>query len=195
MTLPSRLVSILLVYCFVVAVAAPQTATVQSANGLKPPTNGDIFDRTYNFVSTLIASSVTPDDASEEDAGLKFRLSEAPGQPEAKTPANRIAKASVLSESETQAVLNRLPAMKVEASDQVEFALPDKSLPPPRTGAITMQPFPATGESAPAEQNLHLPLEVVRYSPEGDVPLAPTLSVTFSQPMMEIGRASCRERV
>src|SRR5205085_3112338 len=30
------------------------------------------------------------------------------------------------------------------------------------------------------------PLEVVRYSPEGDVPLAPNLSVTFSQPMVAV---------
>jgi len=30
------------------------------------------------------------------------------------------------------------------------------------------------------------PLEVVRQSPEGDVPIAPNLSVTFSQPMLAV---------
>src|SRR6185295_5357602 len=102
MTLPSRLVSIILVYCFVVAVAAPQTVTVQSANPVRPQAQSDIFDRTYNFVSTLLFSPGASDDNSEEDAGLKFRLSEAPGQPETKAAANKIVNASVLSESETQ---------------------------------------------------------------------------------------------
>jgi hypothetical protein len=30
------------------------------------------------------------------------------------------------------------------------------------------------------------PLEVVRYSPEGRVPIAPELSITFSQPMVQL---------
>ena len=30
------------------------------------------------------------------------------------------------------------------------------------------------------------PLEVLRYAPEGDVPLAPNLSVTFNQPMVAL---------
>jgi len=52
MTLPSRLVSLLLVYCFVLACAAPSTAAVRSssheARAEETLPNG-ILDRTYDF--------------------------------------------------------------------------------------------------------------------------------------------------
>ena len=51
MTLPSRLVSILLVYCFVVASVAPQTISAQSAGRVKSNSSGDILDRGYNFLT------------------------------------------------------------------------------------------------------------------------------------------------
>ena len=59
MTLPSRLVSLLLVYCFVLACATPSTAAVRSssheARAEETLTTG-ILDRTYNFFSTLLSS-------------------------------------------------------------------------------------------------------------------------------------------
>ena len=183
MPLLSRPVSILLVYCFVVAVAVPQTATLRSAHRVS--SNQDIFERSYNFLSTLVSSLAVSADNSEEDTGLKFRLSEVPGQPEARA-GNKIVGAEVLPANETRAILNRLPPLRVDANDQLEFALRDRSLPPPRTGAITMQPFPAADEAARPDQSLNAPLEIVRYSPQGDVPVAPTLSVTFSQPMVAV---------
>src|SRR5205807_5194703 len=71
-------------------------------------------------------------------------------------------------------------------NDEAEFALHEKSLPPPRTGATVMQVFPAPNEIAPPVQPTAGALEVLRYSPEGDVPIAPNLSVTFSQPMVAV---------
>ncbi|HEY0348352.1 MAG TPA: Ig-like domain-containing protein [Pyrinomonadaceae bacterium] len=188
MTLPSRLVSLLLVHCFVLACAAPSTAAGRSSShevrAEETLTTG-ILDRTYNFFSTFFSSRAnSSDDKSDQEAGLKFRLSEAPEQPEARAT-NKIAQASVLSDAETQAILNRLPLIKPDTRDEVDFALRDKSLPPPRTGATVMQPFPAALETAPPDQKLG-PLEVVRQSPEGDVPIAPNLSVTFSQPMVAV---------
>ncbi|HBB94577.1 MAG TPA: hypothetical protein DC054_04240 [Blastocatellia bacterium] len=189
MTLPSRLVSLLLVYCFVLACATPSTAAVRSSSHearAEETLPTGILDRTYNFFSTFFSSPAnSPDDKSDEETGLKFRLSEAPEQPEAKTT-NKIAQTSVLSNAETQAILNRLPLIKPDASDEVDFALRDKSLPPPRTGVTLLQPFPIVLESGPPDQKLSMPLEVVRQSPEGDVPIAPNLSVTFSQPMVAV---------
>ena len=49
-----------------------------------------------------------------------------------------------------------------------------------------MQPFPAANELAPPDSTSAGTLEVVRYSPEGDVPITPNMSVTFSQPMVAI---------
>src|SRR5205807_5587690 len=48
------------------------------------------------------------------------------------------------------------------------------------------QPFPAPSEMARPEQTASGPLEVVRYSPAGEVPIAPNLSVTFSQAMVAV---------
>ncbi|NKQ36696.1 MAG: hypothetical protein HF973_13915, partial [Chloroflexi bacterium] len=49
------------------------------------------------------------------------------------------------------------------------------------------QPFPPPPpETAPPEATTG-PLEVIRYSPEGEVDLAPFLSVTFNQPMVPLG--------
>jgi hypothetical protein len=77
MTLPSRLVSILLVYCFVVASAAPQTRAQTAPRELTVTgnqTNG-FFDRTYNFFSTLFAR---PLDSPEEESSMPRNFRTAP---------------------------------------------------------------------------------------------------------------------
>ncbi len=194
MNLPKRLVSLLLVYCFVFSVSAgvrvpalaglfPQSKNPTEVGTLAP------LDRAFQFLSSIFSANETEstndEDADKENAGLKFRLSEAPGQPEAK-PVSKIANAAILSDAETQAILNRLPAIKIEATDETDFALRPKSLPPPRTGAIVMQPFPAASELTRPAETTAGPLEVLRFSPEGEVPIAPNLSVTFSQPMVAV---------
>ena len=160
MTLPRRqFVSLLLIYCFVVA-ANPG-------------------------VSAHNPSRMVQEKTSDEDEGLRFHLSEGANQPEA-NPATRPAPSTPLSNAETEAVLKRLPPIKSETSDETDFALRARSLPPPRTGATVMQPFPAANDVTPPNSPSTGPLEVIRYSPEGDVPIAPNLSVTFSQPMIPI---------
>jgi len=188
MTLPSRLISLLLVYSFVLASVPQSIAGVRSLSG--PPSVSDdstrgILDRTYDFLATIFSKQTANSDEADEDQGLKFRLSEAPGQPEAKA-ANKVANASQLSDAEVRAILNRLPPIKAEPSDAAAFALREKSLPPPRTGATVRQPFPAPSEMVPPDQAAAGPLEILRYSPEGEVPLAPNLSVSFSQPMVAV---------
>src|SRR5437764_1834987 len=194
MTLPSRLVSLLLVYCFVCSLSAGVRVPTSVGISTRPNNPTEVgtltpLDRAYDLLSSLFFSrqpnSSDDEDAEKQKAGLKFRLSQAPEQPEAKAT-NKIAQTSVLSDAETQAILNRLPLIKSDATDEVEFALRDRSLPPPRTGAIVMQPFPDALETAPPDQKFSGPLEVVRQSPEGDVPIAPNLSVTFSQPMVAV---------
>jgi len=117
--------------------------------------------------------------------GLVFRLSE--GTPEAEKPA-AIARppAEPLEGEALQRVLDRLPALAGASDDEQPFALRERSLPAPRTGATVNTPFPpATAASAP-ERPPAGPLEVRRRAPEGEVPLAPSLSVTFSQPMVAL---------
>jgi len=161
MTLPRRqFVSLLLIYCFVVA-ANPG-------------------------VSARNPSRIVQQNTSDEDEGLRFRLSEGTDQPEVR-PTTNLAPSTSLSNAETEAVLKRLPPIKSETGDETDFALRQQSLPPPRTGITVMQPFPAANEVVvPPKSPTVGPLEVIRYSPEGDVPIAPSLSITFSQPMIAV---------
>jgi hypothetical protein len=130
------------------------------------------------------AVSVPGQDLAGEDAP-GFRLSEGGDSADrpalvARPPATR------LSPAEAGAVLDRLPPLAAEP--RVEpFALRESSLPPPRAGRTERAPFPpppgaGTRPDAPASG----PLVVLRRMPEGDLPLAPHLAVTFSQPMVAL---------
>jgi alpha-2-macroglobulin len=133
-------------------------------------------------------SASTGERALDDDQmkkGLRFRLSEGREQP-GRQPSTAPAKTTSLSESELQQVLKRLPAIKTEEADEQDFALRDRSLPPPRTGKIVDVTFPPPERPAVPTSGSAGPLEVLRYMPEGDVPLAPQLSVTFSQPMVAV---------
>ncbi len=117
--------------------------------------------------------------------GLRFRLSEGVEKSDAPTDGN-VAPAAQLPEAETQQILRRIPPIKSEATDEQDFALRDRSLPPPRTGQIVRTAFPPPVPSSLPDQVFSGPLEVLRVSPEGEVALAPRLSVTFSQPMVAL---------
>ncbi|HEX3560840.1 MAG TPA: alpha-2-macroglobulin family protein [Pyrinomonadaceae bacterium] len=117
--------------------------------------------------------------------GLRFHLSEGAEQ-SGKTAPRPVVVATKLSESETARVLQRLPPLKEEASDEQEFALREKSLPPPRAGATVLNAFPAAGERKTPDEARGGELQILRYSPQGNVPLAPQVSLTFSQPMVAV---------
>ncbi len=115
-----------------------------------------------------------------------FVLSE--GVPEY-TPPERppLAATTPLDREGLQQLLRRLPPLEVPAEDLQEYALPEETLPPPRPGQEVDLPFPPPEPRAAPPSEVTGPLEVVRYAPEGDVPLAPNVSVTFNQPMVPLG--------
>jgi len=117
--------------------------------------------------------------------GLLVRLSNADPAAGARPPA-KLAEATPLDAAKTEAVLARLPKLEGKPSDQQDFAMRKASLPPPRTGATVLGAFPPKPEKPGATPRPKGPLEVVRFAPEGDVPLAPHLSVTFSHPMVAV---------
>lgn len=123
----------------------------------------------------------------KEPKGLQFRLRA--GAPQTEKPnGQNSGSAQSLSEPEANAILRRLPEMPAPATDKSNFSLRAGSLPAPKTGNLIKTGFPAA-EPATArvtETNSSAPLEVVRFSPEGLVPIAPELSVTFSQPMTAV---------
>lgn len=115
-----------------------------------------------------------------------FVLSE--GVPEY-TPPERppLAATTPLDREGLQQLLRRLPTLELPAEDVQEYALPEEILPPPRPGQEVDVPFPPREPQAAPPAEVTGPLEVVRYAPEGDVPLAPNVSVTFNQPMVPLG--------
>ena len=117
--------------------------------------------------------------------GLQFRLSEGVEGAETreKPPA---AETDPLSESETGNLLKRIPEIKTGADDQTDFAKRAGSLPAPKTGEKIPVKFPADDQRGTPKVNPGNTLEVLRFSPEGEVKLAPDLSVTFSQPMVAV---------
>jgi alpha-2-macroglobulin len=124
---------------------------------------------------------------NDDKKGLVFRLSDGEQGPESK-PQQQIAETPTkpLTEAAIQTLLKRLRPIRSERSDERGFALRDRSLPPPRTGQTIINPFPSSDRDTAPDQVSSGPLEVLRFAPEGEVPIAPHLSITFSQPMVPV---------
>ncbi|UCC62097.1 MAG: hypothetical protein JSV36_15105, partial [Anaerolineae bacterium] len=119
------------------------------------------------------------------DGVLLIRLSEGQAQPQAVEPI-AVAAGEPLTDEEIERILARLPALAVEPEDAVDFKLPEDPLPPPRPGETVEEPFPPPPEPITPEQVPAGPLEVLRFAPEGEIPLAPFVNVTFNQPMVPL---------
>jgi uncharacterized protein YfaS (alpha-2-macroglobulin family) len=101
----------------------------------------------------------------------------------------KLAPATRLSDADAETLLKRAEPLKAQTGDQQAFALRPASQPPPRTGNVIKSSFPppASSNLPPARpSDAGKALTVLRYMPEGKVPLAPELSVTFSQPMVAV---------
>ena len=117
--------------------------------------------------------------------GLQVTLSEGREQV---TPVEAVAPAPAtpLDDAAVQTISDRLPPLEVGATDVQDFRLPAETILPPRTGQTLTTTFPTT-DTAPVPTGVTAgPLEVLRYSPEGEIPIAPFLSVTFNQPMVPL---------
>lgn len=118
--------------------------------------------------------------------GLQFHLSEGVEGAE-KREKQPLASTDPLSMSDTNGLLKRIPAIKPDEADQTDFARRAGSLPAPKTGNRIPVKFPSDEMRAgPNSDQSSSGLNVLRYSPEGEVNLAPDLSVTFSQPMVAV---------
>ena len=157
-------------------------------DGVTTPTPVDLAKR-----PTPIEGGVTPtvsvigdgpqlDIEEGEMEGLQFSLGEG-SEVIASGEAISVALAVELSSEDTDAVLERLPGLEEQTGDAQDFRLPVSSLAAPRPGETVEQVFPPQEGVEPVEDVPVEPLQVLRYSPEGAVPLAPYLSVTFDQPM------------
>ncbi|MEW6400523.1 MAG: Ig-like domain-containing protein [Chloroflexota bacterium] len=143
-----------------------------------------------DVISTPTANRPTPIPGEHLDEGepyqLDVHLSEGQAGPPAVEELPRVT-GEPLTTEEIELVLSRLPALTLDSIQQVEFNRPAESLPPPRTGETVTETFPPLETEATPGQVDAGPLQVLRYSPQGDVPLAPFISVTFNQPMVAVG--------
>ena len=118
--------------------------------------------------------------------GLTFRLSEGSEGAEKRTKQG-LAPTDPLSETDANGILKRLPAIKSDPDDQTDFAKRIGTLPVPKAGNKLPVKFPSDEmRAAPGVDLSGKALDVLRYSPEGEVTLAPDLSITFSQPMVAV---------
>jgi len=131
--------------------------------------------------SAEAAAALTP----QPTPGLQYRLSEGSEQP-ASVGVLPPAPSRPLSAADTQKLLGRLPALEGQAGDVMELNLPTDTLPAPRPGTTIKETFPPPPAPTGAPEVTAGPLEVLRYGPEGDVAVAPNLSITFNQPMVAL---------
>jgi uncharacterized protein YfaS (alpha-2-macroglobulin family) len=125
--------------------------------------------------------------ARDIDQGLELRVSN--GQQGA--PAfdrTKLAPAKRLGDGDAEALLARTKPIAADPADPQAFALRAGSQPPPHTGQTITSSFPPPAASTLPPPAAHDTgeLRVVRFMPEGKVPLAPEVSVTFSQPMVAV---------
>ena len=142
--------------------------------------------------SAPVGSGAPPSDRAlvqtqDAPAGLELRVSSGRAGPPAFDRA-RLAPARPLPDAEASALLSRMKPIATEPGDPQAFALRAGSQPPPRTGQTIQAAFPPPASSLlpPPAVSAGRDLRVLRYMPEGSVPLAPELSVTFSQPMVAV---------
>ncbi|MCD4673235.1 MAG: hypothetical protein K8R77_11280 [Anaerolineaceae bacterium] len=124
--------------------------------------------------------------AQTAEGAFYIRLSEGQQQPQAFEPLP-LATGEPLTEEEIAVILDRLAELPPATELQTDLKLPEELLPPPRPGETIGQPFPPRPEDIGPETVESGPLEVLRFSPEGEIPMAPFINITFNQPMAALG--------
>jgi len=122
--------------------------------------------------------------SSSQNSGEAFfiHLSEGQQKPQAYEPLP-VASGEPLTEEEISAILDRLAELPPATELQTDLKLPEELLPPPRPGETIGQAFPPAPEDVGPVAVESDPLQVLRYSPEGEIPMAPFINITFNQPM------------
>ena len=149
------------------------------------PAPGGEGDRSGNAPTLAPIASARGLGGSGRGTLLTVRLSEGDAIGGLSSPAVSQVDGSPLDAAEIRSVTDRLPPWDDDESDAADFNRPPETLPPPRTGETIDRPFPA-GPDIDATDVDPGPLAVLRVQPEGDVGIAPFVSITFNQPMVPL---------
>jgi uncharacterized protein YfaS (alpha-2-macroglobulin family) len=135
-----------------------------------------VSNSTLNGIPSSSGSDVSP---------VSIRLSEGQAQPQAAQPVP-VATGEALSQVDIDKILARLPTLTAQPGAQMDFKLAQGPIPPPAKGQTVQEPFPPAEQPTQPPAVEPGPLKVLRYAPEGEVPIAPFLSITFNQPMVAL---------
>ena len=141
--------------------------------------------KTNKKKQTVLASQ-SAIDLKDIPEGLAMKLSDGKEQFERRSNSTKNTANSKLSDKEALSLLSRLPLLREQKDDKKDFALRGSSKPPPRTGKTVQQSFPPPSQKSSPSSQQSKPLEVIRFAPEGNVPVAPHISITFNKPMVAV---------
>jgi len=158
---------------------------VSGDDGTLQPVPLGTGDTSGDSSGVVILSSDSDANGEDEHEPFSFTLSDGAATPVDFVPLP-VAVGEPLPEEDVQNILARLPELVAEEDDAVDFKLPDEVIPPPLTGETIEELFPPDEELQPDEIVVG-PLEVLRFAPEGEIPIAPFVNVTFNQPMVPLG--------
>ncbi|HQJ51548.1 MAG TPA: alpha-2-macroglobulin family protein [Anaerolineae bacterium] len=180
------LLSLLLIAGMIAGCVGPATPTSGTHTpGTGTPTPRRPTAETGGLTYVRSASYATMTGGTPSMASLRYTLSQGQETP-SQAQQNTLAQTTALTAAEVEVLLKRLPELTGQKEDQVEFKLPPQTLPAPRPGQTIQEPFPPEAQGPDVVQPVVGPLKVLRYSPEGNVDLAPFLSITFDQPMVPL---------
>jgi alpha-2-macroglobulin len=142
---------------------------------------------TTEVPSSTLASDVVVATASNGPAPRLFNVSLSEGIVPSLSAVNAIVtQGDELNPTRVAELVSKLPKWDDPSLLATPFNWPTQSSPPPRVGATVNEVFPPTSKAdAPSIDSG--PLKVLRVQPDGNVPIAPYLAVTFNQPMVPIG--------
>ena len=179
--LSSRIWLLAILLIVIVAVMVGGVFVFQNL-GKDSPTNGANPPLVTPPVTSSIEDVSFPD---SEEGDVLVRLSAGKAELSEEEPIP-VGTGEPLTEEEIEAILARLPFLVIEPEDVVDFKLPLDSLPPPRTGEAIDVLFPPPPDAIVPDPVDAGPLEVLRFSPEGEIGLAPFVSETYNQPMVPL---------
>jgi len=137
--------------------------------------------------TTTDVAFISGENGGDEDGrdGFTISLSEGSSTPQEIIPIEPV-QGDPLTSEEIEILLARLPELEMGVDDQQEFFIPPDLLPPPRPGETIDLVFPPDDDTTAPDEVVSGPLEVLRYSPEGEISVAPFIAITFNQPMVPL---------
>lgn len=159
-----------------------QVRHIQDAQATAVPLNSDSLQ---NQTPVTPAKSGEGGNMVSQSQPVSITLSEGQPQMQPVEPVP-LATGEPLTQDEVDQVLARLPALPEQPSDQQDFKLSGEPIPPPRPGETIQQVFPPPASELTPPEVEPGPLKVLRFSPEGEIAIAPFVNITFNQPMVPL---------